>query len=142
MVSGESLPDAGFLQVSIFFANAPAYVESGKVVGGEWAHGHPEIVERLVDCFYAGALLHQKDRFTGVGMEHTIAHEAAAVADQHTNLPQSLRELHAGGHDFLATGFAAHDFEKTHDVGWAEEMCADDGCRARGGGRDFVNVQR
>ena len=127
--------------MAIFFADAPAYVESGEVVGGERAHGHAEIVERLVDRFDAGSFLHQKDRLADVGMEHAIAHEAAAVADQHADLPQFFRQLHAGGDHFLAAGFAAHDFEQTHDVGRTEEVGADDRRRPRGGGRDLVDVQ-
>ena len=59
-------------------------------------------------------------------MEHAIAHEAAAIAHQHANLAQLLRELHAGGDHFFTGGFAANDFEQAHYVGRAEKMSADD----------------
>ena len=95
-------------------------------LSGQRAHGHAEIVERLVDCFDAGAFFHQELRLADVGMEHAIADEAAAVADQHANLAQLFRKLHAGGDHFFAAGFAAHDFEQAHHVGRAEEMSADD----------------
>ena len=111
-------------------------------MSGQRAHGHAEIVERLVDCFDAGAFFHQEHRFAHVGMEHAIAHEAAAVAHQHADLAQLFRELHAGGDHFFAGGFATHDFEQPHDVGRAEEMGADDGRGPRGDGRDLVDVQR
>ena len=64
-------------------------------------------------------------------MKHAIADESAAVADQHADLAQLLRKLHAGGDHFGAGGFAAHDFEQPHHVRGAEEVRADDAFGAR-----------
>ncbi len=140
-VAGKRLTYAGLFQMTIFLADAPAYVESGEIEGGQRAHGHAEIVERLVHRFDAGAFFHQKCRFAHVGMEHAIADEAAAIADQHADLAQFFRKLHAGGDHFLAGGLAAHDFEQTHHVRRTEKMCADDRRRPRSGGCDLVDVQ-
>src|SRR4029077_5512703 len=40
-VSGKGLADAGFFQVTMFLADAPAYVEAGKIESSERAHRHP-----------------------------------------------------------------------------------------------------
>ena len=88
------------------------------------------------------ALFDQKLRFAAVGTEHAVADEAAAVAHQHADLAQLLRELHAGGDHFLGCLLAAHDFKQPHHVGRTEEVRADDRVGPRGGRGDFIDVER
>src|SRR5215470_5787366 len=125
VVFSDRLAHSGFLQMTIFLSNSPADIESGKIAGSERPHGHTEVIECLVYGFHASALFYQELGFTTIGMEHSVADKAAAITYKHTHLAQLPGELHAGCDDFLVGCFAAHNFQKTHDVGGTEEMRAD-----------------
>ena len=81
-------------------------------------------------------------RFAAIRAEHAIADEAAAIANQHADFADGLRQLHASGDHVLAGFLAAHDFEQAHHVGRAEKVRADHRFRTRSGGGDFVDAQR
>src|SRR5512140_1993153 len=74
-------------------------------------------------------------------MEHAIADETAAVADQNADLSQLFRQLHAGGDHFFAAGFAPHDLEQAHDIGRTEKVSTDYGCGPPRRGCDLVDIQ-
>src|ERR1700758_998703 len=100
-VFDERLANAGHFEVTIFFANAPTHIESGKVAGGEGPHGHAEIGESLVDGFDARAFFDQELRFAAIRAKHAIANKTPAVADEHSDLAKCFSELHARGDHFL-----------------------------------------
>src|SRR5262245_8196317 len=133
---------AGLLQMRVFFANAPADVESGQIADGKRPHSHSEFVKRAVDVLRRRALFDQELRLAAVLMQHPVADEAVAIAHDHADLFQSLRQRHRGRDHFLARRLAADDFEQSHHVRRAEVMMADDEFRPRRGRRDFINVQR
>src|SRR6266699_2863401 len=141
-VFGERLANTGLLQVTIFFADAPADIETREIPGGQWPHCHAEVVERFIHGLDASALFDEKLRFPAVGAEHAVAHKAHAIADENADFPELFRKLHAGRDDFLACRLAPYDFEQTHDVGRAKEMRSDHGRRPRGSRCNLVNAQR
>src|SRR5262245_3614238 len=117
---------AGLLQMRVLFANAPADVESGQIADGQRPHRHPEFAERAVDVLRLGALFDQELRLAAVLMQHPVADEAIAIAHEHADLLQPLRQRHRGRDHFFARRFAANDFEQAHHVRRAEVVVADD----------------
>ena len=77
-----------------------------------------------------------------VDAKHAVADEAPAVADEHADLAERLRQRHRGRQD-RGTGLpAADDLEQPHHVGRAEKVVADHLLRPRGRRGDLVDVQR
>src|SRR6266571_109510 len=141
-VFGERLTNTGLLQMTIFFADTPADIETREIPRGQWSHCHAEVVERFIHGLDASALFDEKLRFAAVRAEHAVAHKAHAIADENADFPEPFRKLHAGRDDFLACRLAPYDFEQTHDVGRAKEMRSDHGRRPRGSRCNLVNAQR
>src|SRR6266566_598291 len=141
-VFGERLANTGLLQVTIFFADAPADIETREISCGQWPHCHAEVVKRFIHGLDASALFNEKLRFATVRAEHAVAYKARAIADENADFPEPFRKLHAGRDDFLACRLAPYDFEQTHDVGRAKEMRSDHRRRPRGSRCDFINAQR
>src|SRR5271154_3169590 len=121
-IFGERLADTWLFEMAIFLADAPADIKAGEVSGGERTHGEAEVGERFVDGWDAGAFFNEELRFAAIGAEHAIAHEAAAVSNEHANFAKRFRKIHARGDDFFGSGFTADNFEQAHDVGGTEEM--------------------
>src|SRR6266704_3882148 len=71
----ERLTNTGLLQVTIFFADAPADIETREIPGGQWHHCHAEVVERFIHGLDASALFDEKLRFAAVGAEHAVAYK-------------------------------------------------------------------
>src|SRR6266487_698249 len=140
-VFGERLASTGLLQVTIFFADAPADIEPREIPCGQWPHCHAEVVERFIHGLDASALFDEKLRFATVRAEHAVAYKAHAIADKNADFPEPFRKLHAGRDDFLACRLASYDFEQTHDVGRAEEMRSDHRRGPRGSRCNFVDAQ-
>ena len=89
-------------------ADAPAHVEPGEVAHLVRPHRQAEVVHDAVDLLGQRALLEEEVRLAAVGVEHAVADEAVADADQHADLAEGLRQPHDGG-DGLARGpGAAH----------------------------------
>ena len=86
-------------------------------------------------------LFDQEDRLAHVWMEHAVADKTAAIADQHSDLPQLPRKLHAGRDHRLAGFFPSDNLEQAHHIRGAEKMSADHEFRPGCAGGDFVNVQ-
>src|SRR5260370_16619825 len=140
IIFAERLPNAGLLQVTIFLSDAPTHVEACEVAGGKRSHGHAEAAESFIDGFDAGTFFNKELGFAAIWTEHAVADKTHAVADEHCHFAEPLGKLHTGGNDLLGSSFAADDFEKTHDVGGAKQMRADDEFRARRAGSDFVDA--
>ena len=136
------MSDAGLFEVAIFLADSPADIETREIADGKRPHGHAEIVERGIDGFDAGAFFQKKLRLRDVRMKHAVADKSATVPYQDADLAEFFRELHAGGDDFLAGGFAADNFEEPHHVCGTEEMRANDCLGTRGRGSNLIDVQR
>src|SRR5690606_14358369 len=100
-----------------------------------------EVSQCPVNLLGTGAFFQQETRFAPVASEHAVADEAFAYADQHVDLADALRHVHAGCNDVGAGLVAAYDFKQLHDVGGAEKVQADDGCRSAGAGGNLVDVQ-
>src|SRR5438067_12086855 len=141
-VACKRLADTGFFEMTVFFADAPANVETGEVSDCKGPHGHAEIVERAVNVLHGRSFFEKKHGLAHVGMKHAVADKAAAIADQHADFAELFRKLHARGDDFFARGFAADDFEQPHHVGRTEEVRPDDKLRPMRGGSNLVDAQR
>src|SRR6266702_5040747 len=141
-VFGERLTNTGLLQMTIFFADTPADIETREIPCGQWSHCHAEVVERFIHGLDASALFDEKLRFAAVRAKHAVAYKTRAIADENADFPEPFRKLHAGRDDFLARRRAPYDFEQTHDVGRAEEMRSDHRRGPRGGRCNLVNAQR
>src|SRR5208282_1063518 len=89
-VLGERLPDSGFFQVAVLFANAPAHVETRQIARGQRTHGHAEVDQRLVYRLHLRPFFDQELRFPPIRAKHAVAHEAAAVSHQYPDLAQLL----------------------------------------------------
>src|SRR5262245_25794210 len=126
---------------ALALADAPAHVEAGHVAHGEGAHGKAEVVEDLVHLLGQGALQDELLRLAPALVEHAVAHEAVADADQHRHLGDLPAHAHGRGDDGLRGLGPAHDLEQAHDVGRAEEVGADHALGAPGGRGDLVDVQ-
>src|SRR5437763_1622819 len=111
-VARERLTDAAFLEMAIFFADAPANVESREVSHSQRAHGHSEIVEHAVDFLDASSFFQQKYRLPHVGMKHAVADEAAAIANKHADFAEFFRKLHGGGDHLFTSVLAANEFQQ------------------------------
>ena len=122
-------------------ADPPADVEPRQVAHGIRAHRHAEVVDHRVDLLGERSLFQQEVGLPAIGVEHPVADEAVADADQHADLPDRLRQLH-DGRDGLRRGLrAAHVLHQLHHVRRAEEVGADDLVRPAGGARDLVDVE-
>src|SRR6185503_298786 len=126
---------------ALALADAPAHVQAGEVAHRERTHREAEIGEDLVPLVGQRAL---QDELLGLApalVEHAIAHEAVADADQHRHLGDAAAHAHRGGDHILGRLLAADDLEQAHHVGGAEEVHADDvvGPFRRGG--DLVHVE-
>src|SRR5208283_4765456 len=141
-IFGERLADSGFFQMAVLLANAPAHVETCQVAGGQRAHRHAEIDKRPIYRLHLRAFFYQELRFPAIRAKHAVAYKAAAVAYQHSDFAQLLRELHAGGNHFFARLFPAHNLEQSHHVRRTEEVRSDHRFRPRGGPGDFIYVER
>src|SRR5882724_358032 len=127
---------------ALALADAPAHVEAGEVAHREGAHREAEVGEDLVHLVGQGAL---EDQLLGLApalVQHAVAHEAVADADQHRHLGDAAAHAHRGGDHILGRLLTAHDLEQPHHVGGAEEVHADHAVRPLGGGGDLVHVQR
>src|SRR6266704_1718617 len=140
-VFGERLTNTGLLQMTIFFADTPADIETREIPCGQWSHCHAEVVERFIHGLDASALFDEKLRFAAVRAKHAVAYKTRAIADENADFPEPFRKLHAGRDDFLARRRAPYDFEQTHDVGRAEEMRSDHRWRPRGSRCNLVDAQ-
>src|ERR1700734_1883843 len=112
--------------MAMFFADAPADVESREIGSGKRPHRHTEVIESLVHTLDLRTFLDQELSFAAVVTEHPIADKTRTVADQHSDFAHLLGKLHASGNDLLGGSPAAYDLDETHDIGGAEEMHADD----------------
>src|SRR6266704_3993765 len=86
-VFGERLASTGLLQVTIFFADAPADIETREIPCVQCPHRHAEVVERFIHGLDASTLLNEKLRFATVRAEHAVAYKARAVADENADFP-------------------------------------------------------
>src|SRR5712691_9818643 len=111
-------------------ADAPADVETGEVAHGERAHGQAEVGEHLVHLLRRRALQQQALGLLGALVEHAVADEAVADADQHRHLADLSPDGHGRGDRRLRRLLSAHDLEQAHDVGGTEEVHADHALRA------------
>ncbi len=101
------------LGVAEFLADAPADVEAGQVADGEavpWPCRNRRGLDRPAATVAPSSTRNCASRRYGI--DHAVADEPAAVADQHADFPELLGERHAGGDDDFLGGFlAAHDLE-------------------------------
>src|SRR5258708_2840489 len=100
-IFGKRLTNAGYFQVAIFFADAPADIEAREVAGGQGPHGHAEAGKGLVYGFDARTFFDEELGFAAVGTKHAITDKTATVTDEHAHLAERFRKLHAGGDYFL-----------------------------------------
>ncbi len=107
----------------------------------EWAHGHAETEDRVINLIGGRTLQNNLACLTGIACEHAVADKARGVARQHRDLIQRTTEFHRGSNDFLARVFAANHFEQFHHIGGAEEVQADHGFGSAGGCRHLIDVQ-
>ena len=119
----------------------PAHVETGEIRHLVRSHRQAEVVDDAVDLLRQRPFLQQEVRLPAVGVEHPVADEAVADADQHAHLAERLRQPHDGGDGPGRGAGAAHVLHQLHDVGGAEEVGADDLLRPRRGGGDGVDVE-
>src|SRR5439155_13863132 len=75
-------------------------------------------------------------------VEHAVADEAVADADEHRHLSDAPAHGHRRRDRGLRRLGAAHDLEEPHDVGGGEEVHADDALGPRGRPGDRVDVER
>src|SRR5881409_1265422 len=136
----EAVGDQGALAPPL--ADPPAHVEAGEVAHRERPHGKSEIVEHLVHLLRERALENEPLRLLAALVEHAVADEAIADADQHRDLADAPADAHRRRDHGLRRLGAAHDLEELHDVGGGEEVHADDALRPRGRPRDLVDVER
>src|SRR5690606_1714226 len=122
--------------------NPVADVDAGQVRHGKLAHGDAEIGQHLVDLGRRGPLVDQGDRLGATLVQHAIADEAIAVANQHADLADAFGQIHDRGDDFIGSLRAAHVLQQLHDVGGAEEVHADHVLRPLGGRGDLVDAER
>jgi hypothetical protein len=80
--------------------------------------------------------------FLAALVEHPVAHEAVADADEHGHLADALAHGHRGRDSGGRRAGAAHVVEEPHHVGGAEEVRADHRLGPAGGGGDLVHVER
>src|SRR5213593_635094 len=123
-------------------ADAPADVEAGEIAHGERAHGQAEVGQHLVHLLGRRALEQQAFGLLAALVEHAVADEAVANADQHRYLVDPSPDRHRRGDDRLRRFLAAHDLEQPHDVGRAEEVHADHALGPPRGRGDLVDVER
>ena len=112
-------------RAALRFAIAPADVEAGKIAHGERPHRKAEFGQCAVDLMRQGALEQQALGLDRAGAQHAVADKAVAISNHHRHLAEFAAERHGGGHHVRRGGLAAHDFQKPHDVGGAEEMRAE-----------------
>src|SRR5580700_10087400 len=141
IILSDGLANAGFFQMTIFLANPPADIQSGKIARRQGTHGHTELDKRIVNGFHLRAFFHQELSFPAIGSEHSVSDKAPAVSYQHTDLAELFRKLHASGDDFLARLFSAHNFEQAHDISWTEEVGSNNEFGPRGDAGDVVDAQ-
>src|SRR5205823_13036482 len=91
--------------------DARAYVDPRNVLHAVRSDGQAEVGQHLVDLLDTRAFLEQQVRLAHVIREHAVRDEAEAVADDDTDLAESLGELQRRGDDFLARLPASHDLE-------------------------------
>ncbi|MNM80049.1 hypothetical protein D3C81_919990 [compost metagenome] len=123
-------------------AHQVADVDAGQVVHGEHAHGQAQAGEHLIHLGWRGAFKHQAVGFAGIGFEHAVADEAEAHAGNHRRLADPASQFESGG-QHVRRGLAGIDhFQQAHDVGWTEEVQADDVLGPAGHAGDLVDIQR
>src|SRR5262249_54956840 len=94
-------------EVSVLLLDPPADVQAGQVGAGERAHRHAEVRQQGVHLFDRRALLDEELRLVQVRLEHAVADEAAAVADEHADLAEPTRQVHRRGNDLRGRLLAA-----------------------------------
>ncbi len=90
---------------------APEHVDTAHVVHRENAHGHPEVVDRLVHSCGGRPLFDQELRFAHVRHHHPIADEAPAVAHDNANFAELLCQRQRGRDHLFAGPRAPDDFD-------------------------------
>ncbi len=123
----------GLFGVAEFFADTPPDIESGQVAGSHWPHSHAKVIKSFIDGLDACAFFRQELGFTPIRAKHAVANESTAIADQYADLADLFGKLHASCDDLFAAGFATNNLQKSHDVGRAEEVRADDSLGPLGG---------
>ena len=116
-------------------------IQADQIGHGERPHGHAEIVQRLVDVVGAGAFLDQEFGLAPIGIESPVGDEPVADPGYHGLLVDRLGYRQGGGQHVGAGLVAAHDFQKLHDVGGAEEMHPDHILRPAGHRGDLVDIE-
>ncbi len=98
----------------------------------------------MTESIWVGVAPSQQQQliFAPVGVEHAIADEAEAVADDYAELSHASTDLADGGDHCLRSRTAAHYFDEPHDVCRAEEVHPDDVVRPARGIRNGVDVER
>src|SRR5262252_2286056 len=133
--------DLRFLDVAAL-ADVPAHVVAGEIAHAERSHRHAEALKRTIDLRRRSALLEEEQGLAQILLEHAIADEAVAHARDHCGLADLFGEPHDGDQNVGRRSLAAHDFQQLHHVRRAEEVHADDVCRAARHSGDPVEIER
>ena len=119
-----------------------ADIETGEIAHRIGAHRHAERLERPIDESRGGSLQHQELFLPTVGIQHSVADEAKAVADNHSHLTHRLTDGNGAREDIPGRISTPHNLQQAHHVRRAEEMHSDTvrgptACRG-----DRINVDR
>src|SRR5690606_36562873 len=127
--------------LATLFADPVAHVDARQVRHGELAHWIAQVGQGFVHLLGCGSLVHQRPRLGTALVQHAVAHEAVAVANQYTHLVDPLGHRHHGCLDLVGGLAATHVLQQLHDVGRAEEVHTHHVFRTLGGRGDFVDAQ-
>ena len=127
--------DAGHL------ARAPAEVEADQVGHRERPHVETEVVDHLVHLLWQCAVQDDLSGLARVAAENVVADESGRVQGHDGDLADGLAERHGRGEGFFAGFHSAHHLQHLHDVGGAEEVCADHVAGALRHRRHLVQVE-
>lgn len=78
---------------SLALTDTPSDVVTSNVPHGEGSDSKAKLVEHTVDLGRGGSLFDQESSLLSIGEEHTVAHKAITVSNNHDSLLDLLSDL-------------------------------------------------